>query len=84
MSDLKIKTDHKWRKLLYGYELPQNVRKDFDYLTDEEYEDRNFAKYRGRYYDVGEFMSISEMAEAPMKQLLAYPVVPMSRGNRCR
>ena len=72
MTDLKIKTDHKWRNLLYGYELPQKVRKDFDYLTDEEYATRNFPKYRGYYYDVGEFERIPELAEAPMKQWHGY------------
>ena len=51
-----IKTDNKWRNLLYGYELPVKWRREFDYIkSDEEFETRNFAKYRGNYYDVDEF-----------------------------
>jgi hypothetical protein len=53
-----IKSDKKWRNLLYGYELPKKQRKEFDYLTDEEFDTRNFAKYRGNYYDVGEFQRV--------------------------
>jgi hypothetical protein len=53
---LTIKTDNKWRNLLYGYELPKKQRKEFDYLTDEEFETRNFVKYRGNYYDMDTFM----------------------------
>jgi hypothetical protein len=63
-----IKTDGKWKKLLYGYELPKKQRKEFKYLTDEEFDVRNFAKYHKNYYDINEFMRIpkiqSEDAEA--------------------
>lgn len=58
MSEVKIKTDWKWRNLLYGYELPKKQRKNFDYLNDEEFDTHSFAKYRGQYYDVGEFMVV--------------------------
>ena len=54
-----IKTDGKWRNLLYGYELPKKQRKEFNYLTDEEFNVGNFAKYRGNYYDVGGFSRIN-------------------------
>jgi hypothetical protein len=53
-----IKTDGKWKKLLYGYELPKKQRKEFDYLTDEEFDVQNFARYRGNYYDVSEFQIV--------------------------
>lgn len=55
-----IKSDKKWRNLIYGYELPKKWRKEFDYLTDEEFETRNFAKYRGWYYDINEFSAIND------------------------
>ena len=54
-----IKTDNKWRNLIYGYELPVKWRKEFDWIkNDEEYENTNFAKYRGWVYNIDEFMSI--------------------------
>jgi len=56
-----IKTDNKWRNLLYGYELPKKQRKEFDYLNDEEFAISNFAKYRGNYYDVGEFQRVPDI-----------------------
>lgn len=57
-----IKTDGKWRNLLYGYELPKKQRKEFNYLTDEKFDVGNFAKYRGNYYDIAEFSRIGDRA----------------------
>lgn len=59
---ITVKTDNKWRNLRYGYELPKKQRKEFNYLNDEEFETRNFAKYRGNYYDIGEFTTTSNMS----------------------
>ena len=57
---MKITTNNQPRTPLYGYELPPEQRKEFDYLTDEEYETRDFIKYKGNYYDLGEFMCAPE------------------------
>ncbi len=43
---MKITTNNQPRTPLYGYELPPEQRKEFDYLTDEEYETRDFIKYK--------------------------------------
>ena len=51
-----IKTDNKYRNTLYGYELTAKERAEFDYLTDEEIQDRSFVRYKGICYDLGEFM----------------------------
>jgi hypothetical protein len=71
---ITIKTDNKWRNLLYGYELPKKQRKQFDYIkSDEEFETRNFAKYRGNYYDVGEFQLLPTIGDSSGKHVV-YPV----------
>jgi hypothetical protein len=60
VETMKIITDHKYRNTLYGYELPERVRGDFDYLDSDEFESHSFVQYRGHYYDVGEFMRIPD------------------------
>lgn len=64
MSDkITIKTDHKWRAPIYGYELTKKERAEFDYLSDEEIETRSFVRYRRATYDLGEFMTTHGMPE---------------------
>jgi hypothetical protein len=53
---LTIKTNNQFRNTLYGYELTAKERAEFDYLTDEEIQDRSFVRYRGWCYDLSEFM----------------------------
>jgi hypothetical protein len=68
-----IKSDRKWRNLLYGYELPKKQRKEFDYIkSDEEFETRNFAKYHGQYYDINEFQVLPIIGDASGKHVV-YP-----------
>jgi len=52
---MKIITNNHWNNLLYGYELPENVKPDFDYLDDIDSE--SFIKYKGCYYSVNDFMA---------------------------
>ena len=54
---MKIISNNHWHNFLYGYELPESVRADFDYLDD--ISEGTFLKYRGRYYDLSEFSAIS-------------------------
>ena len=51
---MKIITDHKWKHFLYGYELTDKEKEDFDYI--EDIDGHDFFRYRGRVYDVGEFL----------------------------
>ena len=68
-----IKTDNKWRNLLYGYELPVKWRREFDWIkNDEEYENTNFAKYHGQYYDINEFQVLPTIGDASGKHVV-YP-----------
>ena len=56
---MKIITNNQPRLLLYGYELTEKQRQDFDYLDD--IDGNNFVKYKGFIYDVSEFMSTHNM-----------------------
>ena len=62
MTDVKYITNHHWRNLTYGYELTQAERANFDYIEDEEFDMHNFLRYRGRVYDVDEFMRTDDPA----------------------
>lgn len=53
---MKIITDHKYRNLIYGYELTEKERAEFDYI--EDINDHNFFRYKGWVYDPGEFIRV--------------------------
>ena len=57
---MNIKTDHKWKNFLYGYELTEKEKSEFDYLTTEQIDFGSFIRYKGRVYDTGEFMRVSD------------------------
>lgn len=57
---MKITTDYKWKRLKYGYEVPQKIlNNQFDYMRDDEKSD-GFIVYRKRWYHLNEFMRIDE------------------------
>ena len=56
---MKVKTDHKWRNMLYGYELTEKEKGEFDYISPEDIDASSFFRYKGRVYYVGDFMVIS-------------------------
>ncbi len=56
---MNIITNNQWRNMLYGYELPESVKSDFDYIDDIDSSD--FIKYRGVYYSVCDFMRLPEV-----------------------
>ncbi len=55
-----IVTNNKPRHMLYGYDLPKSVRKDFDYIDDDEYASHDFVEYKGRYYDLAESIAVTD------------------------
>lgn len=57
---MKIRTNNQPRNILHGYDLPENLRKEFDYLSDEDFGCNDFFKYKGNYYDLGKFMRCPE------------------------
>jgi hypothetical protein len=58
MDKLTIITDHKWKQFIYGYELTEKERKEFDWMDEEEIDTSNFFRYRKNVYSVNEFMRI--------------------------
>ena len=65
---MKIKTNNITRHLVYGYELSEKESSEFDYLTPDELNDREFVRYKGRVYDMGEFTRIDKpVAQHPQR-----------------
>lgn len=54
MSNIKIMTNNKPRQLIYGYELTDKQKQDFDYI--EDIDSHDFVKYKNNIYDLSEFM----------------------------
>ena len=66
---MKIKTDNIPRHLVYGYELTLKECAEFDYLSPEELNERDFVRYKGQVYDLGEFMRIDKtVAPHPQRE----------------
>lgn len=63
MNELTIITNNVPRDVVYGCELSDEIRKDFDYWEPEELDCQSFVKYRGVWYDLGQFMSNHGMPE---------------------
>ena len=51
---MKITTNNQPRNLIYGYELTDTEKEDFDYLDDIDSHD--FFRFKGNLYDPSEFM----------------------------
>ena len=51
---MKIITNNVPRNMIYGYELTDKQKQDFDYIADIDSHD--FVKYKGMIFDVSEFM----------------------------
>lgn len=60
MDKLTIRTNNVPRNTLYGYELSKKDRSDFDYLSDEQFCDATFFRFKGNLYDVSEFMIVCD------------------------
>ena len=57
---LTIKTNNVPRPIIYGYELSAKELAWFDYYTNEDLEMRQFFRYKGQVYDLGEFMRVTD------------------------
>ncbi|QGH73793.1 hypothetical protein [Vibrio phage vB_VhaM_VH-8] len=51
---MKVITNNVPRQLIYGYELTDKQKQDFDYIDD--IDSHNFVKYKDMVFDVSEFM----------------------------
>ena len=52
--EAKIVTNNRPRNLVYGYELSEKERADFDYIEEEDFDSHDFFRYRGRIFDLSE------------------------------
>ena len=50
-----IKTNNHWRDPIYGYDLTESERAEFDYLDPDDIDCHSFARYRNWVYDLSEF-----------------------------
>ena len=53
---MKIITNHHWRNFLYGYELTDKEKEEFDWIDPEEFDTHSFFRYRGSTYSIQDFM----------------------------
>lgn len=60
MSQITIKTNNVPRPVIYGYELTEKERREFDYIPDDDIDSHSFIRYKGWVYDLGEFMRVDE------------------------
>lgn len=56
MNNIKIITNNVPRNIIYGYELSDKQKQDFDYI--EDIDSHDFVKYKNNIYDLSEFMRI--------------------------
>ena len=59
MTNTKIITNNKPRQLVYGYELTDKQKQDFDYI--EDIDSHDFVKYKNNIYDLSGFMRIESI-----------------------
>ena len=64
---MKIVCNNVPRHIIYGYELSEKERAEFEYIESEEFETHEFFRYKDVIYDTGEFMRI-DSAIAPHSQ----------------
>lgn len=55
---MEIISNNKWRDFVYGNELPDKVKDDFDYM--DNVDDGCFIKYQGQYHDLGDFIKTDD------------------------
>lgn len=58
MSNVTIVTNNVPRFVVYGFELSEKEREEFDYLDPEQLDHTTFVRYKGQVYDLSEFMRI--------------------------
>jgi len=63
MNELTIKTNNVPRDIVYGFELTEVQRIDFDYMTPEEIDESQFVKYLGYVHALNEFMTTRSLPE---------------------
>lgn len=68
--ELEIITNNQPRQLIYGHELTEKEKEDFDYLDDIDGHD--FFRYKGQVYDPCEFMRIENHPDSDFNSWQGY------------
>lgn len=58
---MEIVTNNVPRPVIYGYELSEKEKQEFDYLDD--IDNAQFFRYKGAVYDIGEFQRVTDTME---------------------
>ena len=58
---MEIITNNQSRPLIYGYELSDKEKREFDYIDD--IDSAQFFRYKGWVYDLNEFQRVSDTME---------------------
>lgn len=58
-----ITTNNREREIIYGLGLSEDEKKEFDYLEGDGLEYGQFFRYKGRVFDIGEFMRVPKDSE---------------------
>ena len=71
MASLTVKTNNVPRDYSYGSDFNGKERQEmlnqFDYLTEEDFNQQSFVNYRGHWYDLGEFMLVGDSELGKLK-----------------
>jgi hypothetical protein len=60
---MKIITNHKFREFLFGCEIAdKKVRDEFDWMSDEDFKEASFIRYRKNWYALSEFLCVQNEA----------------------
>lgn len=67
---MKITTNNIPRNVIFGFELTEAQRAEFDYL--DSIDDASFFAYKGQIYDIGEFMHVDAKREPCLSPLAGW------------
>lgn len=62
-SKITICTNNVPRSLILGYELTEQERREFDYISAEEIDTHEFFRYKGNVYDPSDFMVVRDIVD---------------------
>lgn len=70
-NKLTIVTNNVARRMLRGCELTSQERKEFDYISADDFDTHSFVRYRKRVYDIGEFVRV-DFTDSPLSNWHGY------------
>ncbi len=81
VGGLLVRSDRRWKDLVSGYDVPEDVRKSqFDWLDDSENSD-GFFKHHGTWYHLSQFMRVPPESELQMDGWDGYEADSFSTGT---